>query len=117
METDQFDLYQQMQDKVHDLDVSVRLLRKNGNALAEAQRDYNVLLASKALKLRSQEMPIGLIQLTIKGDREVADARLKRDCAQVMYDANKDHINATKLELRLLEASLEREWGQAGSAT
>jgi hypothetical protein len=110
---DDFELFQQEQSKQKELDTSIKLLRKNGYALAEAQREYNVKLASKALNLRSQDMPIGLIQLTIKGDKEVADARFKRDCAQVLYDANKDHVNATKLELRLIESAIQREWGQA----
>lgn len=111
------ELYQTLSDKERELTASIKLLRKNGNKLAEAQRDYNVALAEASLKLRSQEMPVGMIQLVVKGIKSVADKRFERDAAQVMYDANKDHINATKLEMRILEAQIEREYGQAGSMT
>ena len=110
-----YELFQTLSDKERDLDASVKLLRRNGTELAQRQRDYNVLLAKRTLELRAQGLQVGLIQLVVKGMEDVAEARLRRDAAQVMYDANKDHINATKLEMRLLEAQIEREWGNAGS--
>ena len=105
-----YDLWSEIQSKTRQLDYSVRELRKSGTAYAEAERIYKIKLREWCLKLRSQDMPIGLIDKTCYGIPEIAELRFKRDCARVVYDANKDAINAIKLELRILENQVQREW-------
>jgi len=107
------DLVNDIQQLMNELSSSIKVLRKNGNELAIAERDYKVCLRQEALKLRAEEnMPVTLINQIIYGVPEVAEKRLKRDIAQTMYDANQEHINVTKLKLRLLEAQLSREWSK-----
>lgn len=104
------DLYSEIQQKRRELDVCIKELRKSGTAYAEAERIYKIKLREWCLKLRSQDMPVGLIDKTCYGIPEVAELRFERDCARVVYDANKDAINAIKLELRILENQVQREW-------
>jgi len=99
---------------MYELTASISKLRKNGAKLAEAERDYKLTLRQEALRLRAGDMPVTLINNIIYGVPEVAAKRFKRDVEQANYDANKEHINITKLKLRILEAQLAREWGQAG---
>ena len=108
------DLYEEIQRLMLELTASIRKLRDNGAKLADAERDYKITLRKEALKLRAGEMPVTLINSVIYGVPEVAEKRFKRDVEQANYDANKEHINVTKLKLRLLEAQLSREWGAAG---
>lgn len=108
------DLYEEIQRLMLELTASIRKLRDNGAKLAEAERDYKLTLRQEALRLRAGEMPVTLINNIIYGVPEVAEKRFKRDVEQANYDANKEHINVTKLKLRLLEAQLNREWGAAG---
>lgn len=108
------DLYEEIQRLMLELTASISHLRKNGENLAEAERDYKLTLRQEALRLRAGEMPVTLINNIIYGVPEVAEKRFKRDVEQANYDANKEHINVTKLKLRLLEAQLNREWGAAG---
>lgn len=108
------DLYEEIQRLMVELTASIRKLRDNGAKLAEAERDYKIKLRQEALKLRAGDMPVTLINNIIYGVPEVAEKRFKRDVEQANYDANKEHINVTKLKLRLLEAQLSREWGAAG---
>ena len=56
-------------------------------------------------------MAIGMIQLTCYGVPDVAELRFRRDVAETVYQANKEAINAIKLELRLIENQIQREWG------
>lgn len=106
------DLVNDIQNLMDELTTSIKLLRKNGNELASAERDYKICLRQEALKLRTeQDMPVTLINQIIYGVQEVADKRFKRDVAETMYNTNLEHINVTKLKLRLLEAQLNREWG------
>lgn len=99
---------------MNELTQSIKTLRKNGEKLAEAERDYKITLREEVLKLRADEMPVTLINLTIYGVANVAALRLKRDIAQSMYDANKEHLNVCKLKLRILEGQMQREWGASG---
>ena len=109
---DSFDLTQQIWDKNNELTQSIKLLRKNGIELAERERDYKIKLRTEALKLRQEkEMPVTLIAQIIYGVPEVAELRFKRDVAETTYTANLEHINVVKLQIRLLESQLNREWG------
>lgn len=108
------DLYEEIQRLMLELTASIKKLRTNGAKLAEAERDYKVILRQEALRLRAGDMPVTLINSIIYGVPEVAEKRFNRDVEQANYDANKEHINVTKLKLRLLEAQLSREWGAAG---
>ena len=106
-----YDLYQEITQKTAQLDVAVKRLRKSGTDYAEAERDYKVLLRSECLKLRDSGMAIGMIDKTCYGIPAVAEARFKRDVADAVYKANQESINSIKLQLRLLDAQLTREWG------
>ena len=90
---------------------SVNDLLEHGKDLAQKEHDYQVAKAQQVLLMKDQGRPVTEISLTIKGQPAVADAILQRDIAQTLYDTNKEHINATKLELRILENQIAREWG------
>ena len=107
------DLYSELQQLNNNLVKSIKNLRKAGSDYAAAERDYKVALRQEALKLRASDMPVTLIQITVYGDEYVADLRLKRDVALATYEANKEHIMTTKLQMRLLENQIAREWGTA----
>lgn len=109
------DLYEEIQRLMLELTASIKKLRTNGANLAEAERDYKITLRQEALRLRAGDMPVTLINNIIYGVPEVAEKRFKRDVEQANYDANKEHINVTKLKLRILEAQLSREWTNAGN--
>lgn len=106
------DLYLEIQNKINELNVSLKKLRETGTAFAEAERDYKITLRQEALKLRSEkEMPVTLIQQVVYGVPEVADKRFKRDVAEAIYHANQEAINTIKLQIRVLESQLSREYG------
>lgn len=107
------DLLNELQQKIRELEASIKMLRRTGTAYAEAERDYKILLRQECLKLRSEGMAIGMIDKTCYGIPEVATARFQRDVAETVYKANQEAINSTKLQLRLLEGQIQREWGQA----
>ena len=110
------DLISDIQKLMDELTISIKKLRQTGNALAEAERDYKITLRQEALKLRVEDdMPVTLINQIIFGVPEVAEKRFKRDVAETMYQTNQEHINATKLKLRLLEAQVQREWGNVNN--
>ena len=107
------DLLNELQQKLKELDISVRQLRVSGTAYAKAERDYKVKLREESLKARDEGMAIGMIDKTVYGIPSVAELRFQRDCAETIYKANQESINSIKLQIRILESQIDREWGIA----
>jgi len=107
------DLYEEMMAKIKQLEYSVKQLRTLGTAYAASERDYKVLLRQEVLKMRDAGQAVGVIELTCYGIPSVAEARFKRDAALTIYEACKEAIQSLKLQIRIIEGQLEREWGQA----
>lgn len=104
------DLVNELQIKLNELNVSIKKLRETGTAYAEAERDYKILLRQECLKLRDDGMAIGMIDKTCYGIPSVAEARFKRDVAETIYKANMEAINTIKLNIRIIESQLQREY-------
>ena len=107
------ELYAELQAKTRQLEASIKQLRQNGTAYAQAEMEYKMLLRQECLRLRDEGMAIGMIDKTAYGIPSVAQARFKRDVAETVYKANQEAINSIKLQLRLIESQIQREWGQA----
>ena len=105
------ELYEELNNKIQQLETSIKSLRKNGTAYAEAERDYKILLRTECLRLRDEGMAIGMIDKTCFGIPSVAEARFKRDVASAVYEANKEAVLSIKLQIRILDNQLEREYG------
>lgn len=108
------DLINERQAKTKQLEVSIKQLRTNGTEYAQAEKEYKILLRQECLKLRDEGMAIGMIDKTCYGIPSVAEARFKRDVAEIVYKANLEAINSIKLQLRLIEGQIQREWGTSG---
>ena len=104
-------LFNELQNKTKQLEVSIKELRNSGTNYAQAEKDYKVLLRTECLKLRDEGMAIGMIDKTCFGIPSVAEARFKRDVAETVYKANLEAINSIKLQMRLIESQLQREYG------
>ncbi len=101
----------ELQAKIRQLEASLKELRVSGTNYAKAERDYKILLRQECLKLRDDGMAIGMIDKTCYGIPSVAEARFQRDVAQTIYQANQEAINTLKLQLRLIENQISREFG------
>lgn len=109
------DLFNELQMKTQQLEVSIKTLRQSGTNYAQAERDYKILLRQECLKLRDEGMAIGMIDKTCYGIPSVAEARFKRDVAEAVYKANLEAINSIKLQMRLIENQLNREYGSTAN--
>lgn len=107
------DLLDELNKKTKELEISLKKLRDTGSDYAEAERDYKIILRQEVLKLRSEGEAIGVISLICYGIPSVAEKRFKRDVAEAIYKANLEAINTFKLEIRILENQIEREWGMS----
>ena len=107
----EYDLIREIQQKTRQLERAIKELRKTGTAYAQAEREYKVLLRQECLRLRDEGMAIGLIDKTCYGIPSVAEKRFLRDVAEATYKANLEAINSFKLQIRIIDAQIGREWG------
>ena len=104
------ELYSEMEALRKQLSASIKELRKNGTDLARKERDYKVLLRQEILKLRDEGMAVGIIDKICYGIPDVADKRFERDVAQTVYEANKEAINSLKLQIRIVQNVIDKEY-------
>lgn len=106
-------MWHHIEEKSKMLDKAIKDLANNGYDLAEKEKKYKTAVSQKALELRANDTPVTLINQIIYGYKEIADLRFDRDVAEVKYNSNLEYINVIKLQIRLLENQLSREWGNA----
>lgn len=105
-------LWAEVQDKQMELDTSLSTLKENGVKWAEAERNYRKAKSKAILKLHAEKIPTTLILDVVKGMDEVADLDFIRNVANVVYKANMEEINVKKIDVKNIEAELEREYGE-----
>ena len=107
------DLIDEINLKNKQLDQALKTLRANGNALAVAEKEYKEAVSKEALRLRDEGMAVTMMDKVIYGLPSISLLRYQRDIAEVLYDANKEAINVKKLQIRIIEEQISREWGNA----
>lgn len=95
------------------LDEALKTLRQNGIAKAQAEKEYKEMVSKESLRLRDEGMPVTLIDKVIYGLPSISTLRFQRDCADVVYNANQEAINIRKLQIRVIESQISREWGNS----
>ena len=95
------------------LEVALKECKTRGQAAAEAERKYRVKLAERILMLRENKVPATLIGDVARGEKEIAQLKFERDCAQVVYDNAKEAVNVFKRQIDVLREQIDREWKNA----
>jgi hypothetical protein len=104
------DLVNELFSKTKMLTPAIKRLAEEGERYAAAERDYKIKLRQEALRLREGEMAIGMIDKTVYGIPEVANLRFERDVAESLYKTALEYLNTLKLEIRVIQTQLEKEW-------
>lgn len=80
-----------------------------GYKKAKAEYDYRVALSKEIMVRRDQGLPVTIINDVVRGKEEIAKLKLQRDYKETLYDAAKQKIYATKIELEIVENQLQAE--------
>lgn len=105
-----YDLINEIGQKSRLLDAAIRELGVRGRAYAQAEKDYRVAMARKILEERDKGTPVTIISDICRGNLKIAELRFTRDCTEVVYKSALEAINAMKLQIRVLDAQVGREW-------
>jgi hypothetical protein len=107
------DLIMELQSKVALLDKALQQLGNRGRTYAQAEQDYRVALAKKIAIEREKSTPVTIISDICRGDKDIALAKFQRDVAEITYDSAREAINVYKLQIKVLENQIDREWRYA----
>ncbi len=106
------ELIQQMFELSNRCNDLIREMAKQGDMLAQAEYRYRMQKTKTAYRLKDEGMPTTMIQQVLKGVPEVALLMRERDIAKARYDATKETINILKLQMRMNDNQISREWGR-----
>ena len=95
------DLYNQLSALLEQLNISIRSLRKTGQEYAEAERDYRMALSAEILRMEGDG----------RGTKKVAEAKYKQIATEAVYKANMEAIQGIKLQIRVIQAQIDKEYG------
>jgi hypothetical protein len=105
------DLYTELINKTKLLDNSIKMLRKTGSEYAKAYTDYRIALAKELLILKNEGYAITLAGDIARGKPEIAHLKFEEISKEAIYKANMESINALKLEIKIIQNQLDKEWG------
>lgn len=106
----EYDLYNELMQKSKELDVSIKSLRKTGQDYAEAYTNYRMELAKELMKLKNEGYAITLAGDIARGKPEIAHLKFQEIAKEAIYKANLESINAIKLQIKLIQSQIDKEW-------
>jgi hypothetical protein len=87
--------------------------QKNGIALAEAEKHYNIAFAQSILMEKDKGTAATLIEKLVKGKPSIAELKFLMDVADVNYRSADKAIDTFKKEIGVVNDQIAREWGKA----
>ena len=103
------DLYIEMQNKRKELNRAIKEAKERGESMAMAEKEYRIALAKEMLIQRDNKVPVTIISDICRGKENIAKLKFNRDTAEVLYKSANERIQATKLEIRIIENQMEAE--------
>ena len=106
------DLQNELNYKSKLLYKSVEELKTTGRKYAEAYTKYRMELAKELIKLKDEGYAITLAGDIARGKPEIAKLKYDEISTEAIYKANQETINVLKLQIKILENQLGREWNE-----
>ena len=105
------DLVNELNNLIKKLDVSVKSLRNTGSDYAKAYTDYRVALAKELVRLKDDGMAVTIAYDVARGKPEIAKLKFNEIANEAVYNANLESIKAIKLQIKIIQNQLDKEWG------
>lgn len=104
------DIINDLQQKIEELNISIKALRKTGSQYAESYSNYRIELAKELIRLKDEGMPVTIAYDIARGNSNIAKLKFNEIRDEAIYKANQESINALKLQIRILDSQLQREY-------
>lgn len=104
------DLLEKLNRLIEELDKSVKTLRSTGQAYAQADKDYKIKLSETLLRLEAEGRPVSNLIYIARGMEDVAEAKYQQIAKEALYKANYESIQSLRLQIRVLNEIIRREY-------
>ena len=105
------DLVNELNNLSNKLSLSIKSLIKTGKDYAKAYTDYRIALAKELMILKEEGYAITLAGDIARGKPEIARLKFKEISSEAIYKANQEAINSTKLQIKIIQNQIDKEWG------
>lgn len=102
---------EQMEKLTKYLNAALKEYSSRGRDYAEAYKNYRVAVAKELLELRDAGMPVTIAYDIARGNDYVADLKQKEIIAESLYNSCKEAINTYKLQIKILQEQINKEYG------
>lgn len=104
------DLFAARIDAQSQLDEDLEDYRRQVVEAAQSEHDYRVLLAQRMTALHAAGVAWTVCSDIARGQEDVADLRMRRDCDEGLLDACHEALNVHKRTLDYINDDIKREW-------
>lgn len=107
------ELYQMVCDELDAAESCLHQMPGLGRDRADAERCYRKALAEAELDCRDRKIPVSIIGDIVRGREDIADLRYARDCAEVLFEANRSEHYMHRQRAELYAKLALGEWSGA----
>ena len=93
------------------MSLSIKSLIKTGKDYAKAYTDYRIALAKELVRLKDDGMAVTIAYDVARGKPEIAKLKFNEIANEAVYKANLESINAVKLQIKIIQNQIDKEWG------
>ena len=105
------DLVNELNSLSNKLSLSIKSLIKTGKYYAKAYTDYRIALAKELVRLKDDGMAVTIAYDVARGKPEIAKLKFNEIATEAIYKANQEAINSTKLQIKIIQNQIDKEWG------
>lgn len=105
------DLVNELNNLSNKLSLSIKSLIQTGKDYAKAYTDYRVALAKELIRLKDDGMAVTIAYDVARGKPEIAKLKFNEIANEAVYKANLESINAVKLQIKIIQNQIDKEWG------
>lgn len=105
------DLVNELNNLSNKLSLSIKSLIKTGKDYAKAYTDYRVALAKELIRLKDDGMAVTIAYDVARGKPEIAKLKFNEIANEAVYKANLESINVVKLQIKIIQNQIDKEWG------
>lgn len=107
------ELINYINELMRSLPEAIKLMGKYGREYARADVEYRKAKATQTAILKNKGTPVTLIKDLIYEDDDLSHKLEMRDQAEALWKTSQEHINALKIEIKVIQGQIDREWANA----
>lgn len=104
-------LYEDILAVLDEVDQLVKSSRVTGCQHAENLCEYRKELAKTMLRLKASGMAVSIAKDVARGEPRIAEMKRAELASEALHRADLEAIQAKKLRVRIMQAELDKEWG------